>query len=451
MNEVSRLVGLAFQGHPQKFEFWGRRKNGEIFPKDVWVIKGRYFGKEVLITLADDITKRKQAEEEKAKLEANLQQAHKMESIGRLAGGVAHDFNNMLAVILGRTEMALELTDPTLPLYEDLQEIQKAGERSADLTRQLLAFARKQTITPQVFDLNKSIGNTLQMLRRLIGEEIDLQWHPASPCGSVRMDPSQMNQILTNLCVNARDAIEGIGQISIETGRAAFHEKECAKHTGCHPGEFVLLSVKDTGHGMDKEILKHIFEPFFTTRGIGKGTGLGLATVYGAVQQNKGFIEVKSNPGKGALFQIYLPRHTGVATSLKTKKIESTTRQGEETILLVEDEPAILQLTAKMLEKQGYTVLAADTPGKAIQMARENHGDVHLLITDVVMPEMNGRDLAKNLLSLYPQVKRLYMSGYPADIIAHQGVLDEGVCFIQKPFTKNKLLTQVRKALDHSE
>jgi len=447
MQEVARLVDLAFHGHPQKFEFWGKRKDGAIFPKDVWVVKGRYFGEKVLITVAEDITERKQAEKEKAKFEANLQQAQKIESVGRLAGGVAHDFNNMLAVILGRTEMALELADPTLSLYEDLLEIQKAGERSADLTRQLLAFARKQTVAPQVLDLNKTVENMFQMLRRLIGEEIDLQWHPAAECWPVRMDPTQIDQILANLCVNARDAIEGIGQITIETGMVTFDANECAKQADHHPGEFVLLSVKDTGQGMDKETRKHIFEPFFTTKGIAKGTGLGLATIYGAVQQNKGFIEVSSKPGKGTTFRIYLPRHMGKIQPVQTEKIEPTIQRGEETILLVEDEPAILEITAKMLEKQGYTVLAANTPGKAIQMARENHGDIQLLITDVVMPEMNGRALAKTILSLYPEIKRLFMSGYTADVIAHQGVLDEGVCFIQKPFTQKELAEKVQQAL----
>jgi len=450
MREVIRLVDLAFQGHPQKFEFWGKRKNGAIFPKDVWIVKGRYFGKEVLITLADDITERKQAEEEKVKLEINLQQAHKMESIGRLAGGVAHDFNNMLAVILGRTEMAMEQVNPTLPLHEDLREIQKAGERSADLTRQLLAFARKQTVTPQILDLNETVENMLQMLRRLIGEEIDLQWHPAAECGPVRMDPSQIDQILANLCVNARDAIDGIGQITIETGIATLEASDCVKQADRQPGEYVLLSATDTGKGMDKETQKHIFEPFFTTKVIGKGTGLGLATVYGAVRQNKGFIDITSAPGKGSTFRIYLPRHTGKAPPVRIEKQEPATRQGEETILVVEDEPAILHLATKMLKRQGYNVLAADTPGKAIQMARENHGEIHLLITDIVMPEMNGRDLAKTLLSLYPQINRLFMSGYTADVIAHQGVLDEGVCFIQKPFTQKELTLQVRKALDRS-
>jgi two-component system, cell cycle sensor histidine kinase and response regulator CckA len=400
--------------------------------------------------IAADVSQRKRAEEEQAKLEAQLQQAQKMESVGRLAGGVAHDFNNMLGVIIGHAEMALDQTDPAQPLYADLEEIRTAANRSADLTRQLLAFARKQTITPKLLDLNKSVAGMLKMLRRLIGENIRLNWHPEANLWPVKVDPSQIDQILTNLCLNARDAISDIGEMTIETGNSAFDEEYSAANPGFAPGEYVLLAVSDNGFGMDKEALSHLFEPFYTTKVIGKGTGLGLATVYGIVRQNNGFINVYSEPDQGTTFKIYLPRKLGKTGQQQAKNPEEAAGRGHETILLVEDEPSILAMTTRMLVRQGYTVLAASTPGEAIRLARERDGEINLLMTDVVMPEMNGRDLAQNLLSLYPNLKRLFMSGYTANVIAHHGVLDEGVCFIQKPFSIKGLAAKVREALDHT-
>ena len=396
----------------------------------------------------DDITERKQAEEEKEKLHSKLIQAQKMESVGRLAGGVAHDFNNMLGVILGHTEMALEKVDPTQPLFDDLQEIRKAAERSGELTRQLLTFARKQIIAPRVIDLNETVEGMLKMLRRLIGEDIDLSWLPGNNLAPVKVDPSQIDQILVNLCVNARDAIDDVGKVTIETESVTFDETYCADNTGFVPGEYVLLAVSDNGCGMDSETLGHLFEPFFTTKKIGKGTGLGLATVYGAVKQNNGFIKVYSEPGQGTTFKVYLPRHAARPSSfMPTQGPGQPAERGHETILLVEDEPSILKMTAIMLERQGYTVVPASTPGEAIRLAQEYLGRIDLLITDVVMPEMNGRDLASNLLSVYPDLKRLFMSGYTANVIAHHGVLDEGVNFIQKPFSRKDLAAKVRESL----
>ncbi len=396
-----------------------------------------------------DITERKRVVGEKAKLEAQLHQAQKMESVGRLAGGVAHDFNNMLGVILGHAEIAMDQIDQALPIYADLEEIRKAAHRSADLTRQLLAFARKQTVVPKVLDLNETIEGMLKMLERLIGEDIHLNWQPKADLWPVKVDPSQIDQILANLLVNARDAIADTGRITIETGNIAIDEDYCADHPGFVPGEYVLLAVSDDGCGMDKETLAHIFEPFFTTKGVGKGTGLGLATVYGAVKQNNGFIDVYSEPGKGTTFTIYLPRHAGRAAQMRTEGAAAgPALRGHETVLLVEDEPAILKLTTEMLERQGYTVLAAPSPGKAISLVREHPGEIHLLMTDVVMPEMNGRDLAGNLLSIYPHFKILFMSGYTANVIAHHSVLDEGVYFIQKPFSMKNLAAKVREVLD---
>ena len=388
---------------------------------------------------------------ERQALEARLIQSQKMESIGRLAGGVAHDFNNMLGVILGHTEMAMEYVDPSSPLHEDLEEIRKAAMRSSDLTRQLLAFARKQTIAPKVHDLNKTVSGTLKMLQRLIGEDIDLAWMPGKELWPVKMDTSQIDQILANLCVNARDAIAGVGKITIETANATFDREYCLNHEGFSPGEYVLLAVSDNGCGMDQETMTHIYEPFFTTKTTSKGTGLGLATVYGIVKQNGGFINVYSEPSQGTTFKIYLARHYSKADQSQHIELQPSMGYGNETILLVEDEASILKLTTMMLERMGYTVLAASTPGEAIRIAETHPGEIHLLITDVVMPEMNGRDLAKSILSFYPGLKRLFMSGYTANVIAHHGILDEGVNYIQKPFSKNELTLIVQEVLRKDE
>jgi len=405
-------------------------------------------GKKCYLENFVDITELKRAEEEKGKLQDQLLQSQKMESVGRLAGGVAHDFNNMLAVILGHTETALEYVDPDQPSHANLTEILKAAGRSADLTRQLLAFARKQTVAPRVLDLNKTISGMLNMLQRLIGEDIDLNWQPEADLWQIEMDPSQIDQILVNLCVNARDAISGVGKLTIETANSAFDEDYCTTHAGFILGEYVRLAVSDNGCGMDKETLSHLFEPFFTTKETGKGTGLGLATVYGIIKQNNGFINVYSEAGQGTTFAIYLPRHAGKAEQLREKGPTEATGHGQETILLAEDEPALLELTTMLLKRQGYTVLAASTPGEAIRLAREHAGEIHLLMTDVIMPEMNGRELAKNLLDIYPHMKRLFTSGYTANVIAHHGVLDKEVHFIQKPFSRKDLATKIREALD---
>ena len=400
------------------------------------------------IGMTQDITERKRAEEEWDKMQAQLTQAQKMESVGRLAGGVAHDFNNMLGVILGHAEMALEQLGPLNKASDGLKEIQKAAERSADLTRQLLAFARKQTVSPKVLNLNETVEGMLKMLRRLIGEHIDLVWHPGADLWPVRMDPSQIDQILANLCVNARDAIGAVGKVTIETATRVFDGAYCADNMGFLAGDYLMLTVSDDGYGMDKETVAHVFEPFFTTKAVGKGTGLGLATVYGIVRQNHGFINVYSEPDQGTTFNIYLPRHVGKGEAGQTDSAERPVQRGHETILLVEDERAILAMATRMLERQGYKVLAAATPGEAMRIAERHKGDIQLLMTDVVMPEMNGRDLARNLLALYPNLKRLFMSGYTADVIAHHGVLDPGVHFIHKPFSMKELAARLREALE---
>ncbi|WP_372683121.1 PAS domain S-box protein [Desulfosarcina sp.] len=448
-SDRSRFIETANrQNYVTDFEAPLRRRDGAVRECSIF---GRFIdktGHRLLMAVYLDITNRRRVDREREKLQAQLSQAQKMESVGRLAGGVAHDFNNMLGAILGYTELGMLGVSPTDPTYGTLTDIQKAAQQSANLTRQLLAFARKQTVAPQLLDLNVTVEGMLKMLRRLIGEDIDLEWLPGKDLDPVRMDPSQIEQLLANLCVNARDAIHDTGKITVETGAATVDEKDCIAHVGMVPGEYVLLAVKDNGCGMDAETRTHLFEPFFTTKEVGKGTGLGLATVYGMVKQNNGFIEVHSEPGRGTTVDIYLPRNTAeTGRATKTDAAQPTAR-GHETILLVEDEPMLLDITTKMLERQGYTVRDAATPGEAIRLAREHAGEIHLVMTDVVMPEMNGRDLAKNLLSLYPDLKRLFMSGYTADVIAHHGVLDEGVQFIQKPFSVQTLAVKVREVLD---
>jgi PAS domain S-box-containing protein len=417
----------------------------EVFGYPILNSKG---GLEYVVLQHFDITKRKQMEKEKIQLEEQYRQTQKMESVGRLAGGVAHDYNNVLSVIMGYTELAITDVDPTGPLYSNLNEVLNAAKRARDITRQLLAFARKETIAPKVLDLNKNIGNMLKMLRHLIGEDIDLTWLPGDGLWRVKMDPSQVDQIMANLCVNARDAIAGVGKITLETNTAVLDETYCANHTGFIPGDFVLLVLSDTGCGMEKEILKDIFEPFFTTKDVDKGTGLGLATVYGIVKQNNGFINVYSEPGEGTTIKIYLPRHEGKAAEVEEKKTAEIPQGRGETILLVEDDRPILKLTQKLLNNLGYNVLTADTPKRAIKLAKEYKNKIHLLVTDVIMPEMNGLELANSIESLYPDLRRIFMSGYTANAIAHHGVLDEGVQFVQKPFSKKDLATIVRKVLD---
>ncbi|NVN92357.1 MAG: response regulator [Desulfuromonadales bacterium] len=391
---------------------------------------------------------RMRAEEEKTRLQGQLQQSQKMEMVGQLAGGIAHDFNNMLSVILGYAELALMKPDLSPSLLADLKEMVKAAERSADLTRQLLAFARKQTVAPEVLDLNETVAGMLKMMQRLIGEDIDLNWRPKANLWPVKVDPSQIDQILANLCVNARDAISGVGKMTIETGNSVFDEEYCSAHEGFVAGEYVQLAVSDNGCGMERETLARIFEPFFTTKELGKGTGLGLATVYGAVKQNNGFINAYSEPNQGTTFTIYLPRYVHEAQQTLPESPALPVARGNETILLVEDEPSILEMTAKMLAIQGYTVLAASTPEKAMCLADEHAGRIHLLMTDVVLPEMNGRELSERLQTRNPDLACLFMSGYTADIIAHRGVLDKGVHFIQKPFSITELSIKLREVLD---
>jgi len=420
------------------------RKDGT----ELTMIVGTNRIKSFIVVSFFDITGRKRAEEEKENLREQLLQSQKLEAIGVLAGGVAHDFNNMMGAIIGYAELMLIEMDRDNPFRENLSIILDTALHSADLTRQLLAFARKQPIAPKRIDLNKSVESLLPMIKRIIGENIDLIWLPnASPC-PVKLDNSQFDQVLTNLCVNARRAIADIGNIIIETDQVSFDETYCEFHPGFLPGDYVKLSVSDNGYGMDKETLEHIFEPFFTTSTTGHGTGLGLSTVYGIIKQNKGFINVYSEPEEGTNFRIYLPRHEAedeehIAES--TGKIQGSQ---DETILIVEDDPILLQMTTIMVQRLGYTTLSAGSPGEAINMARTHPDDIHLFITDLIMPEMNGRQLADQLQEIRPEIKHLFMSGYTANVIVHQGVLDKDVNFIEKPFSFTAMADKIREVLD---
>jgi signal transduction histidine kinase/CheY-like chemotaxis protein len=433
-------------GKTWKGRITNQRKDGKLFTEDVTISPVCDASGQIVnyVAVNRDITERLQ-------LEAQLFQAQKMESVGRLAGGIAHDYNNMLGVILGYGELALEKVKPGEPLHEDLEKMLAAANRSKDITRQLLAFARKETIAPEVLDLNATVESMLKMIRRLIGEDIDLAWLPGSGLWSVSMDPSQVDQIIANLCVNARDAITNVGRITIETDNVAFDMDYCTDHVGFVPGDFVMLAISDNGSGIAPQDLDKVFEPFFTTKGQGKGTGLGLATVYGIVKQNDGFINVYSEPGNGTTIRIYLPRHTGRMDEVDRKSGSEIPSGCGETVLFVEDDGAILELGRRILVSLGYLVLAATTPGEAIALAKAHSDGIHLLITDVVMPEMNGRQLSKQLQSLHRDLKILFISGYTADVIAHRGVLETGVHFLSKPFSKKDLAVKVRQVLDRAK
>lgn len=422
------------------------KKNGEAFPVEINSNIVELDGKPVIIAVVRDITQRINAQADQEQLETQLRQAQKMDSIGLLAGGVAHDFNNMLGVILGHTEIALYKMDPSMPLFSNLSEIRKAAQRSANLTRQLLAFARKQTIAPKVLDLNETVLGMLKMLQRLIGENITLAWRPSHDIFPIKIDPGQVDQILANLCINGRDAIKGVGRITISTQNVTLDQEECAGYAGFIPGQYVLLEIRDSGCGMDQATLERIFDPFFTTKPPGEGTGLGLATVYGIVKQNKGFIYVTSEPGQGTTFKVYLQRQKGHNGDQMEYMPGQENAGAPKTILLVEDEAPLLKITEEILQAAGFEVLSADTPGKALKVAR-NRPDIDLLLTDVVMPEMSGLDLIHKLHETRPQLKCLYMSGYTADVISTHGVLKKGVHFIAKPFTKAELVLTIQNVL----
>jgi PAS domain S-box-containing protein len=418
----------------------GRRKDGAEFPVEVSLSTVEtdegIFG----IAFVSDISVRKA-------LEGQLVHAQKMEAVGRLAGGVAHDFNNMLTVIAGYNRMILDELSTMDPLRGYAEEILKAADRAASLTNKLLAFSRRQIMQPRVINLNAVILQTENMLRRLIGEDIQLVMSLSADAGNIRSDPNHIEQAIVNLAVNARDAMPLGGRISIETGNTQIDETYVKTHMGVQPGEFVMIAVSDTGHGMDSATRQNIFEPFFTTKQRGKGTGLGLATVYGMVKQSGGDIWVYSEPGQGTTFKLYFPRVLEPVSTGSVEEAEGLGHNTGETVMLVEDEAQVRDLEVRMLKQLGYKVLAAANGEEALEVSRDHAGEISLLVTDVVMPHMSGKQVAEVLLSRRPQLRVLYLSGYTENTIGHHGVLDSSVNFLTKPFTREALARKVREIL----
>ncbi|MBI4565713.1 MAG: response regulator [Planctomycetes bacterium] len=400
------------------------------------------FGAERLVlSITRDVT-------EQNRLERQYQQAQKMEAIGRLAGGVAHDFNNLLTAIMGYGELVGTRLHPKDPLSQDVEEILNAGRRATELTRHLLAFSRKQIVSPRVLDLNAVVAQMDKLLRRLIGEDIELLCVPNPALGRVKADPGQIEQVIMNLAVNARDAMPEGGKLTIETGNADLDEEYARRHAGVRPGRYVMLAISDTGCGMDEATQARLFEPFFTTKGVGKGTGLGLATVYGIVTQSGGHIWVYSELQKGTTFKIYLPRVEEPAEALRREQPRLAMPKGTETILVVEDDASVRRLAVQVLKHCGYVVIEAANGGEALLLCEQHPGPIQLMITDVVMPQMSGQEVAKRLKAPRPEMSVLYFSGYTANAIVHHGVLDAGLEFLQKPFSPHVLAQRVREILD---
>ncbi len=435
---------VACSGIPEKFEIF-------VEALQQWFLISAYSPEPgYFVTVFDVITKQKRAEAEKEKLQAQLLQAMKMEAVGRLAGGVAHDFNNLLTVIIGNVELALGKVQASAPVAGMLSEANKAAERAARLTQQLLAFSRKQIIEPKDLNLNDLIADLNAMLVRLIREDIKIQFLPGRDLGVVKVDAGQFQQVLVNLVVNARDAMPGGGKIVIETSNAELDDGYCSSHPYVKPGRYVMVAVSDTGQGMEDEVKSHIFEPFFTTKAKGVGTGLGLATAYGAVKQAGGSIEVYSEPGMGTTFKVYLPQVAGEASKLVRDDRPQKPLGGTETVLLVEDEDIVRNMCVRVLDELGYKVLPAGNGDEAIALALGYGERVDLLLTDVVMPGMNGRELVNRLTRIHPETKVLFTSGYTDNAIVHHGVLDEGVSFIGKPYSPSALAKKIREVLDNA-
>jgi len=427
----------------ERRETEGRRKDG----KPIYLVENAFgvFDEqgnlvEIKGYLFDDTNRKK--------LEEQFRQSQKMEAVGRLAGGIAHDFNNLLTCINGYSELLTLKMDGRDPSRKFAEEIHAAGEKAAALTRQLLAFSRRQVLQPEVLDLNSVVRDLEQMIRRLIGEDIDLHVIQSSPLGRVKADPGQISQVIMNLVVNARDAMPHGGHLIIQTADVELDENFVLEPSGTRPGHYVMLAVRDSGSGMGPEVRSHLFEPFFTTKELGKGTGLGLSTVYGIVKQSEGYVSVDSRVGVGTTFTIYLPRVEGSPQNGSREPDISSDKQNSETILLVEDEKSVLELAQRLLSRQGYRVISANNGSSALQVCREQVDPIHLLVTDVVMPKMEGRDLARQIRALLPQIKVLFVSGYSEDAILHQGLLEPGTAFLQKPFTADSLPRKVREALD---
>ena len=433
-------TGVTLRSMHSFAELTALRADSEQFPIEASISQIEVAGKKLFTVILRDITERKQLEEQ-------FRQSQKMEAIGRLAGGVAHDFNNMLTAIIGYSQLVQAQLDDASPLRHDIEEIEKAGHRAAGLTAQLLAFSRKQVLQPRVLDLNEVISDVDKMLRRLIGEDIDLVTIATPDLGHVKADPGQVEQILLNLALNSRDAMPRGGKLTIETANIDLDEVYATSHADVAPGPYVMLAVSDTGHGLDAETQSHIFEPFFTTKVLGKGTGLGLSTVFGIVKQSGGHVWVYSEPGHGAAFKVYFPRVDEPAdAAAPTKSVESL--YGSENILVVEDDEAVRNVSRLALEKYGYTVLQAERGTQALKAFGPLATAIDLVVTDVIMAGMSGPGLVVRLQKLHPDVKVLYVSGYTEEATIHHGVLTEGIAFLQKPFTPDGLVRKVRQLLD---
>jgi len=392
----------------------------------------------------------KEETSKKIKLEQQLQQAQKMETVGRLAGGVAHDFNNMLGVILGTVQLLMMREDGKSQIFGELRQIQQAARRSADITRQLLAFSRKQVINPKVININPLVRDMTKMLKRLLGEDIDILFHPDPDLRNTEVDPGQLHQIITNLAINARDAMPEGGKLTLETGNVMFDEAYCRDHAGFRPGCFVMLAISDNGIGIDPEIMPHIFEPFFTTKDQDKGTGLGLASVYGAVKHGNGFINVYSEPGKGTCFKLYFPASIEKEEKglVHEEPVEKEIRSLS--VLLVEDDKMVRQLTKRMLATLGHRVVCASTPDEALEICAAQGESIDLLLSDVILPGMTGKQLHARIQGILSEIRVVYMSGYTANVIAHQGVLEQNIIFLQKPFSIQDLAEKIGEAIPES-
>ena len=432
----------------RRIELTAIRRDGSEFPVELAIARVPGKGPVQFTGFIRDLSERRKAEDALLRSEEQLRASQKMEAVGRLAGGVAHDFNNLLTVIQGHSELLLARLRDDDPIRKEIEEIRKASERAAGLTRQLLAFSRRQVLQARVLDLNEAVADMEKMLRRLIGEDIELITRLGPGIAHVKADPGQLEQVIMNLAVNARDAMPEGGQLTIETADATLDEEFCRTHPPTHPGRYVMLALIDTGIGMSPEILSHVFEPFFTTKEKGRGTGLGLATVYGIVKQSEGYVWVESAPGGGSSFRIYLPPVDEPMQTTEPRVGGAATDAGSETILLVEDEPVVRELARRILEMNGYTVLEAGDVVEARRLCDTHAGPIHLLLTDVVMPVMSGRGLADALSGLRPDMRVLYMSGYTDDAIVRHGVLLKGVSFLQKPFTPQDLAAKIREVLD---
>ena len=432
LSAEGRIVGL-----PTKL----RVKAGEVREATVSAEQIEIGGQSCVLAITQDMAETK-------RLQAQFQHAQKMEAIGRLAGGVAHDFNNILGVIVGYSQLSLEMLDPELPVANNLVQIKLAADRAANLTHQLLAFSRQQVVSPRLVDLNAVVNDVSKMLTRLVGEDITLLFQSSVPLGSIKADAGQIEQVLMNLVVNARDAMPDGGEITIETGNVELDENYRREHEPVAPGEYVMLSVRDTGCGMDEATKARIFEPFFTTKEPGKGTGLGLASVYGIVKQSGGYVWVYSELGRGTTFKLYFPRVYDDVENATMPPIKTETIGGCQTILLVEDEPALRKVTASALRSMGYTVLEAEDPTKAIQLVETCREPIHLLLTDVIMPGMNGMELSKRLKFFRPDLKVMFISGYGGGELTRQISLEPDAILLQKPFSKNALLMKIHAVLD---